>query len=101
MWRDGRRHPCRAAEALPHGLADHGDSTVAVLVQPAASKPLPATAPPRSQTPRPPPSEKALYVMRRSDGCMLTASSLCTGLWLTPSFTSQLLPQRVRNLTGY
>ena len=29
MGRDGRRHPCLAAEAHPHGLVDRGDSTVA------------------------------------------------------------------------
>ena len=34
------------------------------------------------------------------DGCMLTASSLCTGLLLTPSFTSQL-PHKGKELTGY
>ena len=33
VWRDGRRHPCRAAVAYAHGLVDHGDSTVAVLGQ--------------------------------------------------------------------
>ena len=34
FWREGRRHhPCRCAEAHPHGFADHGDSTVAVLGQ--------------------------------------------------------------------
>ena len=32
FWREGRRHhPCRCAEAHPHGFSDHGDSTVAVL----------------------------------------------------------------------
>ena len=31
LWRDGRRHPFRAADAFPHGLVaskDHGDSAV-------------------------------------------------------------------------
>ena len=26
----GRLHPCRGAESIPHGLADHSDSPVAV-----------------------------------------------------------------------
>ena len=34
------------------------------------------------------------------DRCMLTASSLCTRLWLTPSFTSQL-SNKGKELTGY
>ena len=33
VWRDSRRHPCRAAEAHLHGLVDHSDSPVAVLGQ--------------------------------------------------------------------
>ena len=33
LFIEGRRHPCRAAEAHPHGLVDHRDSLVAVLGQ--------------------------------------------------------------------